>query len=202
MKQLFEIKDKATIDGMLASVSYGTLAICANDKPYSVPINFVPMGEDIYFHGAKSGRKMQILKANPHASFSVVESHSVIPSYFSSHDQLACPATHFYKSIMIEGEIVIVEEYEEKVQALSALMQKLQPEGKYKPLSKEVYKKFINATVVYKLIPKERRAKYKFGQHLSEERFEMILAHLEQRSGDMDDETAIMMKRLRSERCN
>ena len=202
MKQVFEIKDKETIDGLLASASYGTLAICADDKPYSLPINFVQIGEDIYFHGSKSGRKMDILKENRAASFSVVESHAIIQSYFSSTDELACPATHFFKSIMIDGEIEFVEAYDEKVQALTALMQKLQPEGKYKPLSQEAYKKAINATTIYKLIPEMTRAKYKFGQHLSEERFEMVLSHLEQRANEMDEETAIMMKTLRSERCN
>jgi len=103
---------------------------------------------------------------------------------------------------MIDGEIAFVEAYDEKVQALPALMQKLQPEGKYKALSQEAYKKAINATTIYKLIPKVTRAKYKFGQHLSEERFQMILAHLEQRASGMDEETAIMMKTLRSERCS
>jgi len=202
MKQVFEIKDKETINALLASASYGTLALCADDKPYSLPINFVQVGEDIYFHGAKSGRKIEILKANSAASFSVVESHALIQSYFSSTDALACPATHFFKSIMIEGEIVFVEDYEEKVQALTALMQKLQPEGKYKPLSEEAYTKAINATTVYKLTPEVIRAKYKFGQHLSEERFKMVLSHLEKRGDEMDEETAIMMKTLRSERCN
>lgn len=95
VKQVFEIKDKETIDGLLASASYGTLAICADDKPYSLPINFVQIGEDIYFHGSKSGRKIEILKANRTASFSVVESHALIQSYFSANDELACPATHF-----------------------------------------------------------------------------------------------------------
>lgn len=202
MKQVFEITDKETINSLLASASYGTLAICADDKPYSLPINFVQIGEDIYFHGAKSGRKMEILKANCAASFSVVESHALIQSYFSSSDELACPATHFFKSIMIDGEIAFVESHDEKVQALTALMQKLQPEGKYKPLSQETYTKSINAATIYKLIPEVTRAKYKFGQHLSEERFEMILSHLEKRGSDMDAETAIMMKTLRSEGCN
>ncbi len=202
MKQVFEITDKETINGLLASASYGTLAICADDKPYSLPINFVQIGEEIYFHGSKSGRKMEILKVNCAASFSVVESHALIQSYFSSHDELACPATHFFKSIMIDGEIAFVEAYDEKVQALTALMKKLQPEGKYKPLSQEAYTKAINATTIYKLIPEVIHAKYKFGQHLSEERLEMILSHLEKRGSDMDAETAIMMKTLRSDICN
>ena len=199
MKQAFEIKDKAMIDAVLSRQEYGTLALCADDKPYSLPINFVNLEGIIYFHGAKSGRKITILKKNALAAFSVVEAHALIQSYFSSTEGLACPATQFFKSIMIEGEIVFVEDYQEKVKALSALMQKLQPEGKYKPLSQEAYKKAINATSIYKLIPKSTRAKFKFGQHLDQERFEMILAHLEDRGSEIDKETAIMMRDLRSQ---
>ncbi len=199
MKQIFEMRDQDEINGLLDATEYGTLAICADNKPYSLPINFVRIGKEIYFHGSKSGRKIKILKQNAHAAFSVVEAHAMVPSYFSSTDGLACPATQFFKSIMIEGEIAFVEAYDEKVQALSALMEKLQPEGKYRPLSEEEYKKAINATTVYKLIPHEVCAKYKFGQHISDERFLMILAHLEKRGAKLDKETAIQMKELR---CN
>ncbi len=197
MKQIFEIRDKEQIDALLDSIEYGTLAICLDNKPYSLPLNFVRVGEEIYFHGSKSGRKIKILQQNSQTSFSVVEAHAMIQSYFSTTEGLACPATQFFKSIMIEGEIAFVEAYEEKVKALSALMEKLQPEGKYRPLSEQAYQKAINATTVYKLIPTEVRAKYKFGQHISDERFEMILTHLEQRASKIDKETAMQMKELR-----
>ncbi len=199
MKQIFEIKDDAMIDAVLSRQEYGTLALCADDKPYSVPLNFVTMDGAIYFHGGASGRKIKILKKSTYAAFSVVEAQAMIPSYFSSTEGLACPATQFFKSIMIEGEIVFVEAYEEKVKALEALMQKLQPEGRYRPLEQKAYLKAIHATTVYKLIPKERRAKFKFGQHLDQKRFDMILSHLEERGTQIDTEIAIMMRELRSE---
>jgi len=58
---------------------------------------------------------------------------------------MACPATHFFRSISVEGAIAIVNVYEEKVFALQALMEKLQPEGKHKHLSDEAYTKMIDA---------------------------------------------------------
>ena len=197
MKKVFELTDKQTINTLLDSVEYGTLALCADNKPYSLPINFVRIDDTLYFHGSKSGKKIDILKQNPKVAFSVVESASMIQSYFSSNDGLACPATQFFKSIMIEGEVAFVEEYDEKVTALSALMQKLQPEGMYKPLDDVAYQKAINATTLYKLIMIEYSAKYKFGQHLSQERFEMILSHLQERNHTLDKETAETMHLLR-----
>ena len=197
MKQIFEITNKEIINEMLNNGEYGTLAICDNNKPYSLPINFVRLNNEIYFHGSKKGRKIDILKNNQFASFSVVESYSMIQSYFSSNDELACPATQFFKSIITDGEIKFVENYDEKVKVLSELMKKLQKEGKYKPLSEEVYQKAINATTIYKLIPNEIKAKFKFGQHLNQERFDMIIKHLEERGNKKDILTIKLMKELK-----
>jgi nitroimidazol reductase NimA-like FMN-containing flavoprotein (pyridoxamine 5'-phosphate oxidase superfamily) len=197
MKKVFEIKDKTIINEVFNNAEYGTLAICDNNKPYSLPINYVELNNEIYFHGSKKGRKIDILKNNQLASFSVVESYSMIQSYFSSNDELACPATQFFKSIIIDGEIKFVEKYDEKVKVLSELMKKLQKEGKYKPLSEEVYQKTINATKIYKLIPNEIKAKFKFGQHLNQERFDMIIKHLEERGNEKDILTIKLMKKLK-----
>jgi nitroimidazol reductase NimA-like FMN-containing flavoprotein (pyridoxamine 5'-phosphate oxidase superfamily) len=194
LKQIFEIKDKNIIDKMMLQSEYGTLALSDGEVPYSVPVNFVYDGKVIYFHGSQNGRKMKMLRAHPKVSFSIVESFSLIASYFSSTEELACPATQFFKSISIDGEVNIVEKKEEKVKALTLLMQKLQPEGGYKPFNDAVYEKMLKATAVLKIEIKELRAKFKFGQHLDETRFNMIISHLESRATNVDKETIEMMK--------
>lgn len=199
MKQIFEIQDETIINEMLQTVEYGTLALCKENKPYSLPLNFVKIGDVIYFHGSKKGRKIDILQENSLASLSVVKSYSLIQSYFSSDEGLACPATQFFKSIIIDGKIEFIDEYSEKANALEALMQKLQSEGGYKPLSEAIYKRAIGATTIYKLIPQEIRAKFKFGQHLTQERFDMILKHLKDRGTEVDIQTLKMMKSLRDD---
>ncbi len=150
MKKAFEITDEKIISEILDTAQFGTLALCVENKPYSVPINFVECEGEVFFHGAKKGRKIDIMKQNANASFSVVEDYSLLPSYFSSDKGDACPATHMFKSIIIDGTIEFIEEYDKKVKAMGALMQKLQKEGKYIPLNHEMYKKALNATVVYK----------------------------------------------------
>lgn len=199
MKQIFEIKDKSIIHTMMSNAEYGTLALCGDNTPYSVPVNFVHKGDLVYFHGSLSGRKMKMLRENPNVSFSIVENFSLIASYFSSTEGLACPATQFFKSIIIDGTVSIVEHTQEKISAMTLLMQKLQPEGRYKPFEDNVYEKMLNATAVLKIEVKELRAKFKFGQHLSKERFDMILSHLEKRDTKIDVETINMMKMMRNE---
>jgi len=197
LKTIFEITDKDIIDQVLDKTEFGTLAICHENKPYSLPINFVRVDNCIYFHGAKKGKKIDILKNNSLASFSVVEAFSMIQSYFSSSGNLACPATQFFKSVMIDGIITFVEDYDEKVLALQKLMEKLQPEGKYKPLNHDDYQKSINATQIFKLDIEEIRAKFKFGQHLDKDRFDMIIKHLEDRGDEVDLATIELMKSLK-----
>ena len=198
MKQIFEMKDKGIIQKMLDRAEYGTLALCADNAPYSVPVNFVAIDDVIYFHGAQRGRKMNMISKNINVSFSVVESYSLIPSYFSSTEELACPATQFFKSIIVDGVAEVVESREEKAAMFEALMQKLQPEGKYRSFNDSDYDTMLNATAVIKIVPEKLSAKFKFGQHVTEERFEMILKNLEARGEALDLETLALMKDLRS----
>lgn len=198
MKPQFEIKDKNLINDILSNVEYGTLALCHDNIPYSVPVNYSHIGDIVYFHGSQNGKKAQIISQNPSCSFIVVEPYSMIQSYFSSREGLACPATHFFKSVHIQGTIEIVANYDEKVQALESLMQKLQKEGGYRPMSDEVYQKTINITQVYKIVPIEVRGKIKLGQHLPQERFEMILEHLSTRGSEIDKLTVEEMKKAKT----
>ena len=197
MKSQFKITNQALITDILNNSKYGTLALCSKNKPYSIPLNFVCVNNDIYFHGAIKGKKMKILKENAFASFSVVEDFSMIQSYFSSTDNLACPSTQFFKSVCIDGEIKIIDDYKEKILALQSLMEKLQKEGKHKHLSDEVYTKMINATSVFKLVPTSTNGKIKLGQHLSDKRFDMIIEHLQNRGTTIDMLTIEQMKENR-----
>lgn len=197
MKKIFEITDSERIHGILDRATYGTLAVLDGEAPYAVPVNFVRVGELLYFHGALSNRKMKALRAQHQVSFSVVESYAVIASFFSSTDGSACPATHFFKSVSIDGKATLVEERAEKVAVFTALMEKLQPEGGYRPFKESSYDKALRATAVVRISPDSIRAKYKFGQHLDETRFAMIVKHLEERGEVKDLETVALMHEMR-----
>jgi len=79
-------------------------------------------------------------------------------------------------------------------------MQKLQPKGGYKPFSDSEYDSAIKATAVVKMEVGQMSCKFKFGQHLSEERFEMIVSHLEERGTKIDIKTIKMMREQRGEK--
>lgn len=174
---------------------YGNLALSRDNIPYSVPISFVFKDGIFYFHGSKKGKKHDLLKANSYASFSIVQPFSLIQSYFSQNEENGCATSQFFRSVIADGEIVIVEKREEKISALTELMKKYQPEGKYRPFRDESYEKMIDVTEIFKLVPKTLKGKMKFGQHLPKERFELIIRHLKERGNDIDLLTIEEMKR-------
>jgi len=197
VKQMFEVRDKQMIDALLERVEYGTLAVSYKDEPYAVPLNFVYINDVIYFHGALRNKKMKMLKQNPKVSFSVVKNYALIASFFSTTEGLACPATQFFKSVSIRGHAQVIETREEKAMVFEALMKKLQPEGGYRPFSEDAYDQALRTTAVVKIVPTSLQCKFKFGQHLTSERFEMIQSFLKERHTKVDQETLEMMNILR-----
>ena len=199
MNPNFEIKDKTIIYNILDQAEYGTLALCEENKPYAVPLNFVRIEDDIYFHGALKNKKMKMLEQNPYVSFSVVENYALIDSDFSSTEGLACPATQFYKSVSIDGVAVVEKNRERKTEVFEIFMQKHQPKGGYKSFKHSDYDKALKATALVKIDVKNLSCKFKFGQHLNEERFDMIVSHLLKRGTPIDRETVEIMKVQRKE---
>jgi nitroimidazol reductase NimA-like FMN-containing flavoprotein (pyridoxamine 5'-phosphate oxidase superfamily) len=197
MKDIFEIKDIEKIYDILDSAEYGTLALSKGVVPYSVPLNFVRIDSCIYFHGSQFGKKMRFLDINKNVSFSVVKPYSIIASYFSSNSGLACPATHFFESVSIDGVAEVVKNSELKAKVLNALMQKLQPEGNYKNLTDKIYTNSISKTAIVKITPYKIRAKAKLGQHLPNERFTMIVNSLQKRGSKLDLQTIDKMREFR-----
>ena len=197
MKPNIEIKDKTIIYDILDKAEYGTLALCVDEKPYAVPLNFVRIDNDIYFHGALKNKKMKMLEKNSNVSFSVVENYALIDSDFSSTDGLACPATQFFKSVSIDGVTVLEESREVKEKVFEALMQKLQPKGGYKSFSHSDYDKALKATALVKIEVEKITCKFNFGQNLNEERFEMIVSALLERGTQIDKGTVEIMKEQR-----
>ena len=198
MNPHFEITEKAVIYDVLDNAEYGTLALSIDDTPYAVPVNFVRIDNALYFHGALKNKKMQIIAQNPAVSFSVVENYALIDSDFSSTGGLACPATQFFKSVSIDGVASVAEGRDEKAKVFEALMQKLQPKGGYKPFSDNAYDTPIKTTAVVKIKMQHISYKFKFGQYLSDERFEMIMDHLLKRGTHIDRETMRMMREQRA----
>lgn len=194
----FEVKDEAAIETLLAECEYGTLSLIDDGEPYGIPVNFVRHGGAICFHGSREGRKAEAIAKNQKAAFSVVKPYSLIPSYFSD-TRAACPATQFFASAHMAGIVEVVEDADEKCAILTAIMQKLQPDGGYEAIdaANPIYTKMITQTAAWRLVPSYTSMKIKAGKNLSDERKAEIIGKLTARGLPQDVATISQMKELR-----
>jgi nitroimidazol reductase NimA-like FMN-containing flavoprotein (pyridoxamine 5'-phosphate oxidase superfamily) len=191
----YQMSEQEEMMRLLATVGHGYLgAIRSDGWPTVVPLNFVYYDNRIYFHGAREGEKMESLKRDDRVTFIVVEDFSVIPSYYRD-EQLACPATQYYKSVMVRGHARIVSELSEKARALQAMMEKLQPEGGHLAISPEepIYKNNLKTTAVIAIEIESMTGKFKFGQNLPKASRAQVAEKLSQRGCPIDHATVAAM---------
>ncbi|RXZ78666.1 pyridoxamine 5'-phosphate oxidase family protein [Paenibacillaceae bacterium] len=193
-----EMMDTVEIEQFLQEMSFGVLGTNHTDGwPELTPLNFVYHNGNLYFHGSGAGRKMKNLKADERVTFVVAKEFSVIPSYFTD-PKLACPATAFFKSVLIKGRAEPLSDLAEKAEAMAAFMQKLQPEGGYEPIdpADPDYAGQLKSTAVVRVTVDELTAKFKFGQNLKSTEFEKVTDGLYKRDKELDRETAALMQAL------
>ena len=175
--------DDAEIMELLDRAEWGTLGLVSPDgQPVMVPLNFVRVGDRLYFHGAHSGEKMDILAANGTASFLVVEAFAQIPSY-AADPVRACPASQYFRSVLAYGQVTRIDDPERKARALDAVMAKLQPEGGYRPITAAdpLYREAVAGVAVLEMTMDRVSGKAELGQRLSPERRAKVVEVLERR---------------------
>ena len=115
-----EITDTNKIIEILNKAKVAHIGLVDGDEPYVVPMNYGYTLENgkltIYLHGAKKGRKIDVINANPKVFFEA--ECDLVPF----EGDVACRYGISYASIMGKGIAKIVEDAEEKKLALSVLM--------------------------------------------------------------------------------
>lgn len=104
--------------------TYGVVAISTGeDTPYCLPLSLVRVDNRLYFHCAKQGRKLDLLRRNPKVCVTFVGTSE--PAYVESNNTF----TDYFQSAMVTGTASEVLEDDEKIEALRALCTKVTPEG-------------------------------------------------------------------------
>lgn len=124
---------------ILREATNGVLSLSDYDeRPYGVPMSFIYDGDrSIYFHCAFSGRKIECIKHNPNACFTVIAQDEIHPEEF----------TTYFRSVIVEGKIVILSERQQMIDALKLLSTKYSPGLDCEP---EI-EKGINRVLILKL---------------------------------------------------
>jgi uncharacterized protein len=171
-----EIKSLANMIDFLNQEKVGRVAsIDEQGYPQIIPMNFVYVkniiidtqssNENIgavYMHSHPFGEKIENIKRNSKVGFEVDSYVCFLPSYYF-HPTDASQADTLYISVVIKGNAAIVQDPDEKANALNALMKKYQKEGGYELLSSSMGS--VREVTVLKVVPDQIRGKYKIGQH-------------------------------------
>jgi nitroimidazol reductase NimA-like FMN-containing flavoprotein (pyridoxamine 5'-phosphate oxidase superfamily) len=89
------------------------------NRPYTLPFNFGFEHGTLYLHSAPVGRKIEILSKNPNVCVAFSTDHEL---YLQS-ENVACSYGMKYKSVLIEGEVEFIDDFDEKIRALNIIMQ-------------------------------------------------------------------------------
>ena len=118
---------------------YGVLAtVGADGQPYAVPLSYVVRNDQIYFHCANTGRKIENLAANPQVSFVVVGRAEAV---YNGH------YTTYYESAMVFGQAREITDENEKYAAVYDLTEKYLPNDMGP--AEEYIKKLMKPVAIY-----------------------------------------------------
>ncbi len=151
--------DPVRIERFLTDRRVGTLSMAdPAGRPYAVPVNYLYWNGRIYFHGLGSGKKNDLLAANPAVCFSVFEEFGTVA------DAAPCKCDTSYFSVVLFGRALPVAEREEKAEALTRLLEKFTPQLFKNPLAPELVAKYRSsldnrAVAVYRIVPEALTAK-------------------------------------------
>jgi nitroimidazol reductase NimA-like FMN-containing flavoprotein (pyridoxamine 5'-phosphate oxidase superfamily)/ribosomal protein S18 acetylase RimI-like enzyme len=175
---------------LLARAKVVHLATSSGDGvPILRTVHGVVLGDALYFHGAPAGEKLEALGRT--AVVSAEELVAEIPSWFVDPER-ACPATTYYESVQVHGVLEEEREPARKAAALQALMEKLQPEGRYTPISAEhpLYRNAVSGILIVRVSLERLDGKRKLGQNRKPEELTQLLELLWRR-GHPGDPRAI-----------
>lgn len=117
-----EVLDEVKIDKFIRNCDCCRIGFYdkENNEVYIVPLNFgyshVDNKRVFYFHGAKEGRKIELISKTKKVGFEMDSNHELIIG------KMACNYSERYQSVMGTGLISFVEDKDEKIAALNEIM--------------------------------------------------------------------------------
>jgi nitroimidazol reductase NimA-like FMN-containing flavoprotein (pyridoxamine 5'-phosphate oxidase superfamily) len=117
MRTLF-IEDRSEIEKIMTSCKTCYLAMAEDNIPYVLPMNFALDGDSVILHSAQSGRMWETLQKNPNVCI-----NWTLGEELKWQDvRVGCSYRVKSKSVLVEGEAAIIDDYDEKYRLLEVLM--------------------------------------------------------------------------------
>ena len=114
-----EIQDFKEIEEIIGQADVCRVALSVDNVPYIVEMNFGYKNDEkpvLFFHSAREGRKIDIVKHNNNACFQMSIDHKL------EKTEVKCNCSMNYRSVVGTGTITFVTDREEKIEALNCIM--------------------------------------------------------------------------------
>jgi nitroimidazol reductase NimA-like FMN-containing flavoprotein (pyridoxamine 5'-phosphate oxidase superfamily) len=117
MRTLF-IEDRKEIDKIIRTCKTCFLAMSDNGQPYVLPMNFALENDVVIFHSAPEGRMWETIHSNPKVSI-----NWTLGEELAWQDiRVGCSYRVKSKSVVVEGEVEFVDDFNEKYRCLELIM--------------------------------------------------------------------------------
>jgi nitroimidazol reductase NimA-like FMN-containing flavoprotein (pyridoxamine 5'-phosphate oxidase superfamily) len=111
-----EIVNEKAMVSIIEKAIICRVAMCWQDEPYVIPMNFGYRDNYIYLHSAREGRKLDILRNNGKVCIEFDVDVELMQS------QVACNTSMKYKSVLAFGKAIILKDVAEKKKALDIII--------------------------------------------------------------------------------
>jgi len=95
------------------------------NRPYVVPMNFALDGDTVILHSAQDGRKWEMLKKNPRICIAWMLGETLAWQDIG----VGCSYRVKSKTVMAEGEVEFIDDNDEKIRCLNAIMAQYSDRG-------------------------------------------------------------------------
>jgi len=141
------------INHLLQRAQTGSLATLNPDgTPYSTPIHFVYYDNAIFVHGLPKGKKLDNIAQDSRVGFSVFEMDKLL----LDPDGKSWDTNTKYESVIISGTAKLVDDIEEKRNALNKIVEKYTPHL----VNNEIPSNMVKGTAVIRIDVTEITGKY------------------------------------------
>lgn len=112
------IENREEINEIIRACKTCFVGMSENNAPYVLPMNFCLDGDTVILHSAQSGRMWETLKANQ----KVCINWTLGEDLAWQDVQVGCSYRVKSKSVLVEGKVEFVDDFDEKVKCLELLM--------------------------------------------------------------------------------
>ena len=115
-----EINDLEKIETIISEASVCYIGLSdESGTPYVFPMNFGYKDGIFYLHSGRNGRKIKILQKNPKVCLNINVENKLI----WQHPDVACSYSMRSKSLIIEGNVEFIDDFNKKIELLNVIMQ-------------------------------------------------------------------------------